>query len=254
MCSRAERTRTGKVQDDDGTVGHDRIRVRWDDTGDESDWLGSRDVSSLSDAELRQREERYGSILSQREEEERKKRQDEERQRREEEEARKKREEAQRKTREEERKMREKEERKKREEQERKREEDEERKEREEAQRKAREEEERKEEQRKKREEQERKKREEEKRERETHIVAGEAAVAFARERLGNGDIEEAKEARAKAALEYGQAKEDRTSEIAVRIDVKTFQDPKGHIYIYIHTCMLVLTSLAVCIAMVLGI
>ncbi len=97
--------------------------------------------------------------------------------------------------------------RKKREDEERKRREDEEeRKKREEEQRKTREEEERKkreEEQRKKREEQERKKREEEKRERETHIVAGEAAVAFARKRLGNGDIEEAKAARAKAALAF---------------------------------------------------
>ncbi len=104
------------------------------------------------------------------------------------------------------------------------------------------------------REEEERKKLEEEKKERETHIAAGEAAVAFARKRLGNGDIEEAKAARAKAALEYGQAKEDRTSEIAVRIYVQTFQNPKGHIYIYIHICILVLASLGVCIAMVLGI
>jgi hypothetical protein len=146
--------------------------------------------------------------------------------------------------------QREEDERKKREDEERKRREDEEeRKKREEEQRKTREEEER-----KKREEQERKNREEEKRERETHIAAGEAAVAFARKRLGNGDIEEAKAARAKAAFEYGQAKEDRTSEIAVRIFVKTFQNTKGHIYIYIRACILVLASLAVCIAMVLGI
>jgi hypothetical protein len=98
VCSRADRTRTGKVQDDDGTVGYDRMRVRWDDTGDVSDWLGSRDVAPLSDAELRQREERYGSILSQREDEERKKREDEERKRREDEEERaKKRQEQERK-------------------------------------------------------------------------------------------------------------------------------------------------------------
>ena len=190
VCSRADRTRTGKVQDDDGTVGQDMMRVRWDGTGDVSDWLGSRDVAPLSDAELRQREERYGSILAQREEDERMKRQDEERKRREDEEERKKREEEQRKTREEER---------------------------------------------KKREEQERKKREEEKSERETYIVAGEAAVAFARKRLGNCDIEEAKEARAKAALEYGQAKEDRTSEIAVRMFI--LSKSKGT-YLYIHTYM----------------
>ncbi len=170
----------------------------------------------VSDAELRQREERYGSILAQREEDESKKREDEERERREEEAERKRREEEERKTREEE-----------------------ERKTREEEERKTREEEER-----KKREEQQRKKLEEEKRERETHIVAGEAAVAFARKRLGDGDIEEAKAARAKAALEYGQAKEDRTSEIAVRIYVQTFQNPKGRIYIYLHPFILVLTCI----------
>ena len=43
VCSRADRTRTGRVQDDDGNVGHDMMRVRWDDTGDVSDWLGSPD-------------------------------------------------------------------------------------------------------------------------------------------------------------------------------------------------------------------
>ncbi len=37
VCSHADRTRTGKVQDDDGTVGQEMMRVRWDDTGDVSD-------------------------------------------------------------------------------------------------------------------------------------------------------------------------------------------------------------------------
>ncbi len=88
------------------------------------------------------------------------------------------------------------------------------------------------------REEEERKKLEEEKRERETHIVAGEAAVAFALKRLGDGDIEEAKAARAKAALEYGQAKEDRTSEIAVRIFILS-KSKWTHLYLhtYMHSC-----------------
>jgi hypothetical protein len=173
--SRADRTRTGKVKEDDGTVRRDRVRVRWDDTGDVSDWLGSRDVAPLSDAELRQRQERYGSILAKRKEEERKKREDEERKRRKEEEERKKRVEEHKKTWEEV-------QRKKREEKERgQREKEEERKKQEEAQRKTREEEERKnseEEERKKREEEKRKKLEEEEKERE---MAGQALVEAAK-------------------------------------------------------------------------
>ena len=49
--SRADRTRTGRVEDDDGTTSPFRVRVRWDDTGDVSDWLGPRDVEALPDSQ-----------------------------------------------------------------------------------------------------------------------------------------------------------------------------------------------------------
>ena len=46
--------------------------------------------------------------------------------------------------------------------------------------------------------------------------------MACVRERLGKGDIEGAKEARAKAALEYEEAKENRDAELAVGISVQS--------------------------------
>ncbi len=63
---------------------------------------------------------------------------------------------------------------------------------------------------------------EQEAKRRQTHTVAGEAAVASARKELGNGDIVYAKAAREKAALEYDQANEDRASELAVGIYVES--------------------------------
>ena len=42
--------------------------------------------------------------------------------------------------------------------------------------------------------------------------------MACVRERLGNGDIEGASEARAQAALEFEEAKENRADELAVGI------------------------------------
>ncbi len=72
------------------------------------------------------------------------------------------------------------------------------------------------------------------------HIVAGEAAVSSVRERLRAGDIEAAKAAREKAALEYAMAQEDRASELAVRIYVEGPHKIQRDISIAcIHTCIL---------------
>jgi hypothetical protein len=68
----------------------------------------------------------------------------------------------------------------------------------------------------KRKEDEERRGKEEE--ERQTHVAAGDAAVACVRESLGQGDIEGAREARAKAALEFEKAKENRNTELAVGI------------------------------------
>ncbi len=73
----------------------------------------------------------------------------------------------------------------------------------------------------KKRKEDEERRRKEE--ERQTHVAAGDVAVTCVRERLGRGlgkgiIIEGAREARAQAALEYEEAKENRDAELAVGI------------------------------------
>jgi hypothetical protein len=66
VCSRADRTRTGKVEEYD--VSSNPFRVRWDDTGHLSNWLAARDVVALSEDEVCQREAKYGPVLAQREE------------------------------------------------------------------------------------------------------------------------------------------------------------------------------------------
>jgi hypothetical protein len=120
--SRADRTRTGEIEDVDGTASS--CIVRWDDTGDLSGELRSKDVEDLPNGDMQQRDAKYGSIVAQRKEQRR----------------------------------------------------------------------------------------------RQPHIVAGEKLVASSRTRLANGDIEAAKADRAKAALEYDQAKEDCASVLAVRM------------------------------------
>ena len=50
VCSRADRTRTGKVEEYD--VSSYTFRVRWDDTGHLSYWLAARDVVALSEDSL----------------------------------------------------------------------------------------------------------------------------------------------------------------------------------------------------------
>jgi len=69
---------------------------------------------------------------------------------------------------------------------------------------------------RQRKEDEERRRKEEE--ERQTHVAAGDTAVSCVRESLGKGDIEGAREARAQAALEYEEAKENRDAELAVGI------------------------------------
>jgi hypothetical protein len=54
------------------------------------------------------------------------------------------------------------------------------------------------------------------------HVAAGVSAVARVRERLGKGDIEGAREARAQAAWEYEEAKENRDAALAVGISVQS--------------------------------
>jgi hypothetical protein len=68
---------------------------------------------------------------------------------------------------------------------------------------------------RKRKEDEERRRKEEE---RQTHVAAGDAAVTCVRKKLGKGDIEEAREARANAAFEYEEAKENRDAALAVGI------------------------------------
>ena len=86
VCSRADRTRTGKVEEHDGSS--NPFRVRWDDTGHLSNWLAAHDVAALSEDEVCQREVKYGPVLAQREEQQRRKREEEEAKKREREEKR----------------------------------------------------------------------------------------------------------------------------------------------------------------------
>jgi hypothetical protein len=87
VYSRSDRTRTGKVEEDDRSS--KPYRLRWDDTGNLSSWLAPNDVGALPEDKLSQRDAKYGPVLARREEEQRRKREEEEAKKREREDKRK---------------------------------------------------------------------------------------------------------------------------------------------------------------------